>query len=291
MMAISSRQFAIFRMALGVYLTVHFVQLLPYGTELFSNQGMLPNARLNLTFGILPNPLAYWDSPGCITTFLAGLTLLSVALATGICRRSAAVFLWFGWACLFNRNNLILNPSIPYVGLLLLLSALVPPGEYWSLDRSRPGWRFPTGVYWAAWILLAAGYTYSGGMKLLSPSWIDGTAFFHILNNPLARPGIIRDALLRVPSVWLQIATWTSLAAELIFLPMSLGLTTRKVAWLTMSGLQIAILCVVNFADLTFAMLLAHLFAFDPRWLSLSAARDSLQAQVRPRFPRELESA
>jgi hypothetical protein len=128
-------------------------------------------------------------------------------------------------------------------------------------------------------------------LKLLSPSWIDGTAFFHILNNPLARPGIIRDAPLHVPRVWLQIATWTSLAAELIFLPMSLGLTTRKVAWLAMSGLQIAILCVVNFADLTLAMLLAHLFTFDPRWLPLSAAHDSLQAQVRPRIPRELESA
>ena len=109
--------------------------------------------------------------------------------------------------------------------------------------------------------------------------------------QPLARPGIIRDAPLRVPRVWLQIATWTSLAAELIFLPMSLGLTTRKVAWLAMSGLQIAILCVVNFADLTLAMLLAHLFTFDPRWLPLSAAHDSLQAQVRPRIPRELESA
>jgi hypothetical protein len=93
------------------------------------------------------------------------------------------------------------------------------------------------------------------------------------------------------PSLWLQIATWTSLAAELIFLPMSLGLTTRKVAWLAISGLQIAMLCIVNFADLTLAMLLAHLFTFDPRWLPLSAAHDSLQAQVRPRIPRELEAA
>jgi hypothetical protein len=89
----------------------------------------------------------------------------------------------------------------------------------------------------------------------------------------------------------LQLATWASLAAELIFLPMSLCLTTRKITWLAMSGLQIAILCFVNFADLTIAMLLAHLFTFDPRWLPLPAGPASRQAQAGAGVPRELESA
>jgi hypothetical protein len=151
MRQISGRQFALFRVALGVYLAVHFAQLIPYGAELFSNQGMIGDARLNLTFGIFPNPLAIWDSPECVTTFLAGLTILSLVLAAGIFRRSAALLLWFGWACLFNRNNLIINPSLPYIGMLLLLSALVPLGENWSREKTRPGWRFPPRVYWAAW--------------------------------------------------------------------------------------------------------------------------------------------
>ncbi len=63
MTAMSARHFAFFRIALGLYLALHFAQLLPYGAELFSNQGMLPKAQLNLTFGILPSPLAVWDSP------------------------------------------------------------------------------------------------------------------------------------------------------------------------------------------------------------------------------------
>ncbi|HEY5035768.1 MAG TPA: hypothetical protein VII74_01405, partial [Chthoniobacterales bacterium] len=195
MSAISPRQFAFFRIALGLYLAIHFAQLLPYGAELFSNRGILSDARLNLTFGLFPNPLALWDSPIAITLFLSALLLASVALAAGICRRSAAIFLWFGWACLFNRNNLISNPSLPYVGLLLLLTALVPLGEGWTLAKPRTDWRFPASVYWVAWILLATGYSYSGWLKLGSPSWIDGSALFHILRNPLARPGTVRDFL------------------------------------------------------------------------------------------------
>lgn len=295
MKEISRHQFAIFRIALGIYLALHFAQLIPYGSELFSNAGMLPEARLNLTFPIFPNPLAVWDSPGCIRAFLAGLTLLAVGFAAGWQRHATAVFLWFGWACLFNRNNLILNPSIPYIGLLLLLSALVPPGEGWGVAKAKSSWQFPATVYWTAWILLAAGYSYSGGMKLLSPSWIDGSAFRHILENPLARPGPLREELLHLPAIWRQLATWGSLAAELIFLPLSFRLTTRMIVWLAMSILQIAILFAVNFADLTVAMLLVHLFTFDPRWLRLQreakALPPLLEPQGRARIAPVLESA
>src|SRR5690349_5202579 len=122
MKSISPRQFAIFRIALGCYLAVHFAQLIPYGAELFSNAGLFANPRLNFTYGILPNPLEHWDSPAWVNAFLIILLVAAIAFAIGVFRRAAAVVLWFGWACLFNRNNLINNPSIPYVGLLLLLT-------------------------------------------------------------------------------------------------------------------------------------------------------------------------
>lgn len=271
MMRISPRQFAFFRFALGLYLAFHFAQLLPYGTELFSRQGMLPSAQLNLTAGLFPNPLQTFDSPLVVRLFLGTLMILALLLAAGICRRSSALLLWFGWACLFNRNNLIINPSIPYIGLLLLLSVLVPLGESYCLTKARNDWKLPAGVYGTAWILLAAGYSYSGWMKLHSPSWIDGSALRYVLENPLARPNFLRGLLLSMPSDLLRFATWVSLLAELVFLPLSVCLTTRKIAWLTLTALQLAILCVVNFADLTIAMLLAHLFVFDPAWFDQRA--------------------
>jgi hypothetical protein len=126
---ISAWQFACFRIVFGVYLAIHFATLLPHGAELFSDQGVLADAALNLTHGLFPDPLDVWGTPRFVTVFLLVLLGLAVAFALGLARRSVALLLWFGWAALFNRNNLIANPSIPYVGLLLLLTALVPPGE------------------------------------------------------------------------------------------------------------------------------------------------------------------
>jgi len=266
MKGISARHFAVFRIAFGIYLTVHFVELLPYAAELFSREGMLSDARLNFTFGILPNPLERWDSPGFATASVAVLAALSAVFMLGYCRRFAAFALWFGWACLFNRNNLIINPSLPYIGMLLLLSIIVPTGESFSLRRKHDDWAFPAGVYWTAWVLLAVGYAFSGWTKLQSPSWVDGTAITHLLNNPLARPGFARDTMLQFPHA-LQVLTWATLGLELVFLPLSLHRAGRLFGWAAMCSLHVGIVLVVDFADLSAGMLMAHLFTFDPAWL------------------------
>jgi hypothetical protein len=273
---IPPRQFAVFRALLGAYLAIHFAHLIPYGRELFSRDGVFPRAASNLTYRLFPDPLYVWDSPGSVTVLLVGLVAAALLFALGVARRATAVVLWFGWAALFHRNNLISNPSIPYVGLLLLLTLLVPPGEGLTPVRRRPArsgapgaWRFPAAVYGTAWIVLAAGYTYSGLVKLGSPSWLDGTALAHVLRNPLARPNAVREAMLALPAPALAALTWSALAAELAALPLSLWRVGRALAWVSLVGLQLGILSVVSFADLTAGMLLAHLFVLDPDWWPL----------------------
>jgi hypothetical protein len=269
MKPISSMQFAVFRVALGIYLALHFAQLIPYGAELFSNRGALADSRLNFTFGTLPNLLEHYDSPVFVTVFLIVLSILALAFALGFFRHAAAILLWYGWACLFNRNNLINNPSIPYIGLLLLLSLLVPAGEALTFRRANRSWQFPAMVYWIAWILMAAGYSFSGWMKLHSPSWIDGSALYHVLNNPLARPGLVRDLLFLLPAPCLHVMTWTSLGAELLFVPLSFLGKTRMLAWSALALMNVVILFVINFADLTIGMLMIHLFTYDPAWFPI----------------------
>ena len=56
-------QFTFFRILFGSFLTWHFLALIPYGTELFSNEGLIGDASLNPTYGLFPNPLYIFDGP------------------------------------------------------------------------------------------------------------------------------------------------------------------------------------------------------------------------------------
>jgi predicted DCC family thiol-disulfide oxidoreductase YuxK len=273
----SAWQFAAFRIVFGAYLFVHFVQLVPWAGELFSGEGLLPDARLNFTAGYLPNPLEHFTSAAFAKGFVEALAALSALFALGIARRSCAVLLWYGWACLFNRDNLISNPGIPFVGLMLLLCALVPAGEPLAPGRWRDeSWRMPATIFWGAWLLLAAGYTYSGAWKLFSPSWLDGSALRHLLDNPLARPGVVRGAMLLLPDGALRVLTWLALAGELLALPLSLTRRGRCIAWMAMLAMHVGIMFVVDFADLTLGMVMAHLFTFDPEWIPAKRTQSPL---------------
>lgn len=267
MKRMSPWQFTLFRIVFGSYLAVHFLHLAPWAGELFGKDGVMPDPALNPAHGLFPNPLDLPLSGGVLTAITVGLAVVSLLFAAGQWRRTAAVVLWFGWTALFHRNNLIANPSLPYVGLLLVLSLLVPAGEPWSRGPRNADWAMPAWVFRSAWILMAAGYTFSGITKLPSESWTDGSAMQFLLENPLARPGWIRDLILALPDGVLRLMTWGTLAAELLFLPLALWSRSRPWIWLTLVGMHLGILAVVDFADLSLGMLMLHLFTFDPAWL------------------------
>src|SRR5262245_37047023 len=187
-------QYSLFRTLFGLYLLVHFLQLAPWGAELFSSAGVLPDPSLSPLVNLFPNLLGLWDSPAVVLALLLGGSALALLFVVGLWDRVAAILLWYLWACLFGRNPLISNPALPYVGWILLAHALLPPAPYGSLAARgrvdpRGSWRMPPPIFAAAWILMAIGYAYSGGTKLVSPSWIDGSAITRILQSPLARHG------------------------------------------------------------------------------------------------------
>lgn len=265
-------QYSIFRALLGTYLFVHFAQLVPWGAELFSRRGVLPQASASPVLYLFPNVLALCDAPAFVTALLLAATGLSLLLAIGWRDRAAAVALWYVWACLFGRNPLIGNPGLPYVGLLLLVHACLPRAPYGSWERrgvSDPGgaWRMPQELFTVVWILMALGYSYSGYTKLISPSWLDGSGFAHVLNNPLARPGVVRDWLLALPPVLLQAATWGALAAELSFAPLALFRRLRPWLWGATLAMHLGLIALIDFADLSLGMVMLHLFTFDPGWM------------------------
>ena len=263
-------RYSVFRVLLGCYLLWHFAALLPWGAELWSNQGMLPDASASPIAYLFPNVLTWFDPPWFVTSLLALACIASVALAVGWRDRVAAIGLWYIWTCLLGRNPLILNPGLPYVGWILVAHAFTPRAPYGALD-ARQGvnrqWHMPAPIFVSAWILMAVGYSYSGYTKLISPSWIDGTAVAHVLDNPLARPTVIRDLLLMLPDQVLSTLTWGTLAFELSFAPLALFRRLRP--WLWLAGLLMhgTLLVLIDFADLSLGMVMLHLFTFNPAWL------------------------
>jgi predicted DCC family thiol-disulfide oxidoreductase YuxK len=271
-------QYSLFRVVFGVYLCVHFLNLVAWGPELFSNQGMIPQASASPLAHAFPNVLTWHDSPGFVRALLLLAAAACVFLSAGRYDRAAAVFLWYVWACLLGRNPLISNPGIPYVGWLLLAHAFLPPAPFGSLAaRGRPdpgaGWRMPPALFAVAWILMAVGYSYSGYTKLVSPSWVDGTALARVLDNPLARPGVLREAVLALPDGLLKVGTWMALGLELLFAPLALVRRLRPWIWAAGLGMHLGLIALIDFADLSLGMVMLHLFTADPAWVPPLAAR------------------
>lgn len=273
----TARSYSVFRFVFGAYLAVHFAALLPYATELFSSQGMLPDASLSPLARAFPNLLAIWDAPPVVAALLAGAAVAGVLLAFGVGDRAAALFLFYTSACLFGRNPLVANPALPFLGWLLLAHVLLPR----PAKRAPEDWRLPAAVFGAAWIVMAAGYSYSGLTKLASPSWRDGSAVAFVLETPLARDTALRAALLALPPELLRLFTWGALGLELLFAPLASISRLRPWLWAAACCMHLSLILLIDFADLSLGMLLFHAFTFDPAWIPARAASWVRQGELR----------
>ena len=234
--------FKIFRFALGIYLAYHFYDLMPYAEELFTTRGMFWDIDLFVISIIDVH----------IELFIYSLVIVSLLLAFGFYQSTSSIIIWIGWVYLFNRNMFISNPSIPYVGLLLLATAILPEKENWT--------KCPH-IHWVMWFLTMLGYTLSGLHKLQCQSWLDGTALSHVLTSFLARDTILLQFVLSLPII--KILTWSSLILEISCLPLGVFYYTRKIYWTMLVSMHLGVLILINFTDLTMGMLLVHLFIFD----------------------------
>lgn len=249
MLHYSQQQYRIFRIIFGLYLFSHFLSLYPYSRELFAD-GIIPDPLLNPTSKLMPFFLDDY-----IEWVMGGLVIASLLFTFGIKRRSMALILWLGWAYLLNRNNLISNPGVPYVGWLLLVNIAIEPN---SDVHPR--------IFWVSWFFMGLGYTISGLHKLQCPSWLDGSALFHVLSSVLAKDNFITEFLLSKPTL-LKYSTWATLWIEILTLPLGTFDIPRKIYWIGLMIMHLGILLTINFVDLTLGVLMIHLFTFDARWL------------------------
>jgi predicted DCC family thiol-disulfide oxidoreductase YuxK len=65
---------------------------------------------------------------------------------------------------------------------------------------------------------------------------------------------------------------------ELLYAPLALSRRARPWIWAAMLGMHLGLLVLIDFADLSFMMVVLHLFTFDPRWVAArhAAAPDTV---------------
>jgi hypothetical protein len=239
----------VFRHLFGLYLIWHFSGLIFYAEEVFGLEGMIKDPSLIPTYEFFPNILT--NSKIDPTLFLIILTVISILFTLGICHNWMALILYYGWACLLNRNVFIMNPGVPYIGWLLIAHFFIQPNSKAPINLQ---------LRECMWFLILLGYTVSGLHKLQSPSWVDGSALRFILESPLARDNILVHTLLQTPPIVLQIHTWCALALEISALPLGFFLYTRKLIWVLLFVMNVGVLFMINFLDLTMGILLVQLF-------------------------------
>ena len=221
---------------------------------------------------MIPNILSLDDSGLTVSILVASGVVTACFFALGIKDKLAAGWMLYVLICLFARNPLISNPALPFVGWMLLLHLFIPlnPFGSWSAKydlQLGKAWFMPRHIYYASVVILALTYSYSGYTKLLSPSWVAGDTIAYVLQNPLARHHFLNDFLLSSPPIVLKCLTWFILYIELVYAPLTLVRGFHKWLWCGMLLVQFGFLFLLNFPDLTVAMILMHLFTFNPEWV------------------------
>ena len=198
--------------------------------------------------------LAWSDAPVFVRVFIGLAALAAIFFILGYRDKLAALFIGCVLACQFTHNPLIANPGIPYTEWILLACCFIPSAPYGSLPARNHAylekrWYMPNEIFIASWIVLAVSYSYSGYTKLLNPSWVEGNSIRFVLENSL------------------ELLSWLVLCIELFFAPLVLFARLRPVMWCVMLVILVGFVCLLNFPDLTAAMILFHLFTFNPAWV------------------------
>jgi hypothetical protein len=271
---------AVARAVLGAYLFAHYAALVPYAAETFGRGGVLPQVALNPAYPHGLTLLGWLDHPRFIEGFVAALAALSLAYLAGFRTRTSAVLLFLGSHQLFHRNELTLNPSLPFLGFLLLAHAFFPADPPWSIDRyvacraggpsggGREGQSaIPRDTLAVLWIVMAVAYSYSGWTKLVSPGWRSGEALSLLLASPLARDTALVRFMEGLPAGILAGFTWAALLAELLFAPLALSRRLRPHLSIALVAMHVGLVVLLDFADISLGMIAFHLFTIDPKWI------------------------
>lgn len=255
----AERQFALWRILFGLYLTYYLLRLIPYSEMLYSNQGIPGGSRAS--DGVW-NLLAYASSPQIVFSLNVIAAAFAVSLAVGFGRRVSAIVVWYALVCFYNRNPLTQSPELPFTGWLLIATLFVPRETRFLLfgrTSSNGEWTPPRLLVWGAGVVLAVAYSYSGYTKLMTPSWLNGQALYLFITAPPGYPWA-GNFVTHLPFGLLKIASiafvWLELLAPLFLFSTRL----RWWGWWLFFVVHVMNLLVFDLTEVSLGMIMFHLF-------------------------------
>ena len=178
--------FTIWRSLFGFYFIYYAIRMLPYASEIYSRGGIVPSATLNWTYGLFPDIFYFFDSPQMVVIAHICILVAGGGVLFGYFPRVACFIIFYLQTALYNRNVLTDDPSMAFIGLLLLTLVLIPHQPK-LLSKEKGVVRIPYFVFFVPIFVFCVAFTTSAIDKISSPSWLQGTALFHMLHLSVAR--------------------------------------------------------------------------------------------------------
>lgn len=221
---------------LGFFLLYFAISILPYIESIFG--------RLT-QFG----ELTILTALSIIILILSASGLICLHMIPAGWRRIPFIGAWGANAFLAWVNPLTVSPEQSFLGWLLFSLAII--GPYSFRDKKSMWSRL-------SWIVCASGYSYSAYTKLLTPSWLDGTAVKNILATPIASSWIKGNSL--APTEVLQFAGISVIVFELLVPLALLGRRAKCAVWCALMLFHLGNICFLSLEEVSLGMLLFHSF-------------------------------
>lgn len=172
---------ALYRILIATLICLEAAGWLPYARELFSNQGFhIPNA----TWMPAPTPIAAYAL--CLM-----LVIAAFSMAIGFMTRYAIAVTWLIWIYFYSLDSINEKAAQTIAIIALAVLFFSACGNRLSLDnflrrkRGLPELPGQASVFPQRLLQFefAQIYFFSGVSKLMNPDWVNGNAFYYILNG------------------------------------------------------------------------------------------------------------
>ncbi len=185
--------------------------------------------------------------------FLVKMLCLPLLIFDKTRRFSGILFLCLSFLFMKLSNNS--SPEQGYLNLLLMIIVLYPMMFSY---RCKPSEEFSPFFSTSVWFVYGLSYSVSGYSKFITPEWRNGTFMLDfILRNHTFNE--ILSFMIGFPAL-LKLATYFGLLSELTALPLSIFKKTRSWTFIYTTLLQISLLFLAEVYQITFGMLIFHLF-------------------------------